>query len=136
MSAEAGQTVSSFALSNFMSDVVLPLHLLSLAYVAWNVFHADHLGFKWMTGKVDRLEQKKVDKYHKATWVGLGLMIATGFTLFCNSFVIGKLKDIAVTKTFASLSTKEKIPLFISGAVSTVSWLMAALAALYLVPEY
>ena len=56
-------------------------------------------------------------------------------TLLANSFVIGKLKDTSTTRPCASLSTREKIPLFISGAVSTVSWLMATAAAFFLFPD-
>ncbi len=142
-----------------VSTIVLPLHLLSLAYVAWNVVHADHLGFKWIRGKEQVLNVATVQKYHKGSWIGLGLMIVTGVILFlpmreflltrpqfyvkmafvvtlvCNGLVIGKLQHVATTKTFTSLTFTEKLPLFISGAVSTLAWIGATLGGLFLIPD-
>lgn len=142
-----------------MSEIFLPLHLLALAFVAWNVVLADHMGFNWMRGKDQVLDEKRVRKYHIRTWIGLLLMIVTGFTmfwpmreflltrpqfyvkmgfvlaLFLNSFAIGRLSKISTEKTFASLSTKEKIPLMISGGISTISWLGAVLGGFFLIPD-
>ncbi len=139
---------------------ILPLHLLSLAYVAWNIFHADHMGFSWVRGKVHTLDEKRVRKYHRGTWVGLVLMITTGvllfipmreyllgrpqffmkmafvFTLICNGLVIGTLQKTATSRPYASLTSKEKAPLFISGAISTICWIGAAVTALFLVEEF
>lgn len=141
------------------SDIFLALHLISLLYVAWNVFHADHMGFDWMRGKIDKLNESEVKKYHYGSFIGLGLMIFTGFLLFwpmreflltrpqfyvkmgfvtallINGVVIGYLSKISTTKTFASLTLGEKIPLFISGAISTLSWVGAGLGGLFLIPE-
>jgi hypothetical protein len=142
-----------------MEQLFLPLHLLSLLYVAWNIFHADHMGFTWMRGKVKVLDEAKVHTYHIRSWIGLVLMIVTGFLLFwpmreflltrpqfyakmafvvtlvCNGFLIGNLQKKATTRTFASLSAEEKIPLFLSGAVSTLSWCGAAVMAFFLLPD-
>lgn len=142
-----------------MENIFLPLHLISLSYVAWNIIHADHMGFNWIRGTVQILNENKVTKYHKGLWAGLALMITTGLFLFWplrefllarplfyvkmafvitligNGLVIGILQKTATSKTFASLSLKEKLPLFISGAVSTLSWIGAALAGLFLIPE-
>ncbi len=142
-----------------MSDIFLPLHLISLAFVVFYIFQADHMGFNWIRGKVSTLDQSTVEKYHKRTWFGLMLMILTGFVLFwpmreylltrpqflikiafvaalfLNSFVIGALSKTSTTKTYASLSFKEKLPLIISGAVSTISWLGAIIMAFFLEQE-
>jgi small-conductance mechanosensitive channel len=56
-------------------------------------------------------------------------------TLFINSFVIGKLQVIATKRTFASLTPQEKVPLFLSGAVSTTCWILTIVAAFFLIPE-
>ena len=117
------------------------------------------MGFNWMRGKVQTLDAVEVKKYHRGSWIGLSLMVTTGLFLFyplrefllarpqfylkmafvitlvCNGFVIGKLQHIATEKPFASLSTKQKLPLFISGAVSTLSWLGAIACAFFLLPE-
>ncbi|MFA5131873.1 MAG: hypothetical protein WC444_00940 [Candidatus Paceibacterota bacterium] len=142
-----------------MEEIFLPLHFIALAFVAWNVFHADHMGFNWIQGKVEKLDARTVEKYHKRTWIGLLLMIGTGValfwperefllarpqfyikmafvaTLFLNSFAIGNLKEKSTTRAYASLSVRERIPLFLSGALSTISWLGAAVMALFLIPD-
>jgi hypothetical protein len=117
------------------------------------------MGISWIRGRVETLDAKKVKKYHRGSWIGLSLMIITGALLFyplreflltrpqfyikmafvvtlvCNGFVIGKLQHIAIEKSFSSLSSFQKIPLYISGAVSTVCWLGAIVCALFLLPE-
>lgn len=142
-----------------INTIVLPLHLASLTYVAWNVVHADHLGFNWIRGKEQILDTLSVKKYHRGSWIGLGLMIVTGVILFfpmreflltrpqfyvkmafvitlvCNGLVIGKLQHVATSRTFASLTFSEKLPLFISGAVSTLAWVGATLGGFFLIPD-
>lgn len=141
------------------ADFYLGLHLLVLAFVAWTVFQADHMGFDWIRGKANTLDEKKVATLHRNTWLGIGGMIATGFLLFwpmrefllarpqfiikmafvlaliINGMVIGRLQAVALAKSYKELSFKEKLPLIISGGVSTVSWLGAALMALFLIPD-
>lgn len=142
-----------------MEDIFLPLHLLTLAFVAWNVFRADHLGLSWMRGKVMVLDVAKVGKYHKNIWIGLGLMVFTGLFLFwplseylltrpqfymkmwfvgvlvINGLAIGRLNKIAQVKAFSALTSKEKLPLLMSGIISTLGWLGAALGGLFLIPD-
>mgnify|MGYP001582748426 CR=1 FL=1 len=52
--------------------------------------------------------------------------------LIVNAVVVGFLLNIATERSFASLSRRERIPLFISGGVSTISWIGAVLSALSL----
>jgi hypothetical protein len=142
-----------------MEKILLPLHFIVLGFTAWNVVLADHMGFSWIRGKVKTLDAREVKKYHYRVWTGLVLMIVTGFFLFwplreflltrtqfyvkmafvaalvINSFVIGFLQETSITKTYASLTFKEKLPLFISGAVSTVCWILTAAAGFYLIPD-
>lgn len=139
-----------------MSDIILPIHLISLAFVFWNVVNADHMGFNWVRGKTPTLDKNTVKKYHYGSWIGLLLMITTGLILFwpmrdyllarqqflikmvfvvaliVNGLVIGNLQERAITNKFEDLSFKEKLPLFISGAVSTISWLGAFTMAFFL----
>ena len=139
-----------------MGNIIFDLHMASLVFVAWNVFHADHMGFTWITGKVDLLPEKKVRKYHIQTWISLILMTITGLllfwpakeylltrpqfyvkmgfvvALFINSFIIGALSKVATTKIYSSLTIKEKLPLFISGAVSTIGWFGAVAGGFFL----
>jgi hypothetical protein len=91
--------------------------------------------------------------FHKATWIGLSIIITAGFFMFIgqsgyllslpafklkmffvlcliiNAFVIGAHMMIATTRTFSSLTLKEKMPLFIAGGVSSISWIGAFIAA-------
>lgn len=55
-------------------------------------------------------------------------------TLIVNGFVIGHLQDVATKKWFKELTLKEKLPLFISGGVSTLAWLGAAIGGFYILP--
>lgn len=140
-------------------DIILGLHLTTLGLVALTLFQADRHALNWVRGKEPVLSGKDLRKVHKRTWLGLSLMIATGLLLFwprrefllahppfyikmgfvialvINGLVIGRLQKVAAEKTFASLSAKEKMPLFISGAVSTLSWAGAALVAFFLIPD-
>lgn len=143
-----------------ISDYYLPLHLLTLTFVAWNIIRADHVAFTWVRGKIDTLNKDTVRFYHRNVWIGLIGMILTGllmfwpmreyllsrpqfylkmafvFTLLVNGFVIGRLQEVATKKRFKELTTKEKLPLFISGAVSSIAWIGAGVAALFLVEEF
>lgn len=141
-----------------MEIIYVPIHIISLIYTMFNVAKADHMGFKWISGRVSVLDEKKVSKYHKGAWIGLILMIVTGSLIFSvvkanilypqfyikmgfvgalivNGFVIGKLLKTSTKKSFASLSMQERIPFVLSGAVSTISWLGAATMALFILAE-
>lgn len=139
-----------------LSDIVFPFHIASLLFVGWNVLLADHLGFTWITGKAAMLEASTVRKYHVRVSIGLGLMITTGLLLFwpareyllsrtqfyvkmgfvvaliLNSFVINKYSLIPTTRSYASLSFSEKLPMLISGGVSTLCWFGAILGGFFL----
>jgi hypothetical protein len=140
-------------------DYILPFHLLTLAFVVWTIVQADHLGMRWIFGKDSVLNEKTVRKHHRNTWLGLSGMILTGFlmfwpmrefllhrpqfwlkmffvgTLVVNGFVIGRLQNIATHKPYASLTLKEKLPIFISGAASSVAWIGAGITAFFLLPD-
>ena len=141
-----------------MEFIFFPIHMLALAYSAWNIFNADRMGFSWIKGKVNTLDAKEVAKYHKATWIGLLLLIGSGVglfwpkrdyllnnpafyikmgfiaALFINSFFIDSLQKVATSKSCPSLNSKEKFPLYLSGAVSTISWIGAGITAFFLLP--
>ena len=143
-----------------INDIILPLHLFILALTAWNIVLADHMAFSWIRGKVNMLRKEETMKYHKRMWIGLIGMIITGVMMFwpmreflltrpqfyvkmlfvlglvANGFVIGKLQHVATKQWYKELTLKEKVPLFISGAVSTLCWLGAAVGGFYLIPDY
>ncbi len=143
-----------------MENIILPIHLLILGFVAITVLRADHMGFNWMRGSIQTLDEKEVKKYHYRIWFGLGLMILSGLflfwplreflftrpqfyvkmvfvaTLIINGCIIGYLQKRISGKTFTSLSIKAKMPFLISGGISTLCWVLAGIAGWYLVPEY
>lgn len=51
------------------------------------------------------------------------------FALIINSFFIGSLMKTAFNHSFKSLALSEKLPLFISGSISGISWLGAIISA-------
>lgn len=142
------------------SDIILPLHIGVLLYALWNIFHADHLGFTWMTGNIDVLEEEDIRKYHRRVWIGLVGMMVTGFIMFwpmreyllgrwqfllkisfvlalvANGFAIGSIQKVATKKWYKELTMREKLPILLSGAVSTVGWVGAAIMAFFIVEDF
>jgi hypothetical protein len=143
-----------------LGSIVLPLHILVLLFALWNIYKADHLGLAWMLGKKEILDERTVVRYHHRIWLALFGMIATGFLLFypmreflltrpqffakmgfvgallLNSIAITFLQKKATRNAFVELSFSQKVPLFISSAVSVIGWLGAIIMAFFLVPEY
>jgi hypothetical protein len=52
--------------------------------------------------------------------------------LIINSFFVGRFAKLASERPYASLARHERLPLLISGAVSTLSWLGAIACGLLL----
>lgn len=140
-----------------MEFIFLSLHLLSLAFTVVGIALSDKQAFAWLGGKAQTLDPALLKKYHRWVGLGLALMIATGLMLFypqrekllnnnpfflakmlavallvINVFVIGRFMKVATLKPYASLSAKEKIPLFLSGAISVGCWFSAATLAFFI----
>ncbi len=139
-----------------ISDFIVPLHIAALIFSVIGIFLADHQAFNWFSGKTPTLDKKILLKYHHTVLLGLSLMIITGATLFwpmreyllqnfvfgvkmffvavliVNSFFIGRLMNVAVEKPYSMLSRRERLPLMLSGIVSTIGWLGAFISANFL----
>jgi len=135
---------------------MLTLHITFVCLSVIVILLADKEGFAWITGKKETLDGKRLRLYHNLTWTGLLLIITTGFFLFLplasflltqplfivkmlfvailvvNAFLIGRLMHTATLRPFRMLSRPEKIELFMSGVIYTVSWTGAILVAFYL----
>lgn len=135
---------------------IIYVHLGTLVCLIPLILFADHQAFEWILGHKQTLNGKLMKTVHNLTGFGLLMMILSGvamsmsifpfllktpaflikmafvLALIINSFFIGKLMHIAIERPFKSLSTKEKIPLFISGGVSTAGWVGAFVAALFM----
>lgn len=132
------------------------LHIIAILVTGLAVLYSDEQGIMWMLGKKDLLETKRVEILHVIVSVGLSLVILTGglmtlrgleyyiqnpiflikmgfvFVLIVNGLFIGKLASLATTRTFASLTSRERLPLLVSGAASVMGWAGALLAGLLL----
>ena len=140
-----------------MEDLFFFLHIAGVVVSFISILYADHAGFNWFRGKADRVEESKIRKAHRFVWTGLILTIVSGIIVFwdkrgyllhdspafwgkmafvlaltINGFFIGRFLGVSTQKAFKDLTTKEKIPLFISGAVSSISWAGAFILAFFL----
>ena len=137
-------------------EIIVPVHVTALIFSVVGIFLADHQAFNWVLGKTPILDKKILLKYHHWVLLGLSLMIVTGATLFwpireyllhnfafgikmffvailvVNSFFIGKLMNVASEKPYSTLSGRERFPLILSGALSTIGWLGAFISANFL----
>lgn len=132
------------------------LHIIAIICTGLTVLYTDEKALGWVLGKTQTLSRSFVDRTHVIVSVGLATIIATGGLLFLprmhyllnssvflvkmcfvgalivNGFFIDRLAVTATERPFASLSAKEKLPLLISGTVSVVGWIGAALCGLLL----
>jgi len=132
------------------------VHIISLIFSGCVIVSADHDALLWLRGKKETLNPSRVELFHILTWIGLTALIITGFFLFYparnflikspifilkmifvailvgNGFVIGSLSHVAKTRSFSSLQKGERVALFISGALSTVSWIGATITAFFI----
>jgi len=132
------------------------LHILSIFVTGLAVLYSDEQGLLWILGKKETLDPGRIEKLHVVVSVGLALIILTGGllalpslsyylhntiflvkmgfvgALIVNGFFIGSVATLSTTHTFASLTHRQRISLFVSGAVSVCSWGAALLAGFLL----
>ncbi len=138
-----------------MEDIFFFLHILGVALSFAFIVYGEKDAFKWFRGTILVLDIKKVTKAHRLVWLGLGITIVSGLLTFwdkrfyllespaflakmsfvailtINGFFIGHLMNIACQKPFSSLTFRQKLPLFISGATSAISWTAALALAFF-----
>ena len=137
-------------------EIIDFIHIITLLITAFFIVKSDHYGYQWFRGQIAVLDARKITHLHTAVTVGLTGMFVTGFILFLpardyyvmqsgffikmsfilalvvNSFFIHHLMHIALTKPFSQTTTRERVFLFVSGGVSTVSWFGATFTAFFL----
>ena len=135
---------------------IVTLHLTILAVTALVILYADHVAFSYFRGTRPVLDARLVWRLHTAVWVGLIGMIGTGVwmaypglsvllayppflikmgfvgVLVLNSLFITSLIGVATTTPYAQLTLRQKAPLILSGALSTIGWLGAATMGFYI----
>lgn len=130
---------------------LLPFHLISLGFVLFFVIVSDIHAHLWMRGK--KIEFERMKTLHILVWFGIASMIITGgsmymqykeylltdtafivkmffvATLIINGIVISKFLHY-VKRPYSDLTKKEKIPLIVSGMVSSAAWVGAIVSGL------
>jgi len=128
---------------------IVTLHFSAVIFSLAVLVIADVQAFLWLIGKKEVLNARLIKALHILMWIGLLVTATLGAslaypilsyllvhppfllkmmfvgTLITNAFLIGAHYTIATERSFASLSSKERIPLFVSGALSTLGWVGA-----------
>lgn len=139
-----------------MHDFVFYLHIAFLCVAGVGILIADHAAFEWLTHKRDVVGKRELYVSHWAVSAGLAGLVLSGLYLFwplrgylltqplfwlkmalvavliVNSFFIEYLMHTATHTAWRHLSMRERLPYIVSGGISTLSWLGALVAALFL----
>jgi hypothetical protein len=134
--------------------MLVTIHLTIAILTGLIVLYSDEQAFMWVLGKKTMLERGRISFLHRAVTTGLTLLIITGgllyadaapaylsvtlfttklvviFALIVNTYAIHRFSEVALMRSFASLSHRERIPLFITGAVSFAGWATAIICGL------
>ncbi len=132
------------------------IHIIIVIGTGLIVLYSDEQALLWVLGKKSMLHPARITFLHRAVSVGLALLFITGGLLYLravpfylsdttfivkmtaitalilNTYFIERFSHIAMSRTFSSLSTPERLPLFISGGVSVAGWVTAILCGLLL----
>lgn len=131
------------------------IHLVAMSAALVLIVCADIQATAWMRGIKQTLNKKTMHWLHGLTWGTLVLLVVSGAwllssrtyllaeplfilkllfvgALITNAVLIGRLMPITFERPYTSLNLSEKLPLFVSGLVSTVSWLAILALAYYL----
>lgn len=130
------------------------IHLVIASLTGLTVLYADEQALLWATGRRERFNADTARFLHRVITGGLVLLLITGglmyiqspraylslatfdikmaavLALILNTYAISRFSEVGVARSFASLSTRERLPLYISGAVSFLGWATAFLCGL------
>ncbi|MDQ5928024.1 MAG: hypothetical protein QG633_462 [Patescibacteria group bacterium] len=134
---------------------ILTFHLGTLILTGLVVLYADHMGFRYFTGRSQTLDPKKVRWAHRLVFIGLFILIITGVmltlpswavwfenpffyaklafvaTLLVNGIFIDRLMQKATIMPYALLSAPERRLLMVSGALSATGWVASVLIGFF-----
>lgn len=129
---------------------LIAIHLATLSLTAIAILYADHMGYQYFTGKRLHLNHERTVILHRIVWVGLIGMIVSGYliaapqwdylrsepvffvklglvlVLVMNALVIGKMAHLTSDRAFAELPADVRRAFMISGALSAIGWIGAA----------
>jgi len=125
------------------------IHLIIVIGTGLLVLFADEQAAAWVLGREQTIPAGRIRFLHHSVATGLALLLLTGGYLYwravpayltltpfivkmvavgaliLNTWAIDSFGSIATTRTFASLTHKERLPLMISGAISFIGWVTA-----------
>jgi hypothetical protein len=131
--------------------MLVTIHLTLIIVTGLAVLYSDEQAFLWLLGKKETLSRGLVQTLHTCVSWGLGSILISGgllyfrapvayltnltflvklgaiLALIFNTYVIEKFSEVAITRPYRSLSPRERLPLFLSGAVSVGGWSIALL---------
>jgi hypothetical protein len=134
---------------------IVTLHLIALIVTAPMILYADHMGFRYFTGRASVLPERSVAWTHRLVFIGLFLLIVTGvmltvpsweawfakpafyvklgfvLTLLINGLFIQKLMTTAAHTPYALLPLSDKRTLITSGALSGIGWIASILIGFF-----
>lgn len=136
-----------------MEKIFLLLHGISLLFILFTLALAYREGYEWWKGRKETLDARRVTRLHHRAWLGIVLMLATGFGTFwshhaefmakwqfhakmgtivvviINCLVITKLMSTASKQSFKNLSSSQRLPIIISATIATIGWATILLMA-------
>ncbi|MDB5190028.1 MAG: hypothetical protein JWN49_354 [Parcubacteria group bacterium] len=136
--------------------MLVTIHLTIVILVGLLVLYSDEQALMWVLGKKSILNRTHITLLHRSVSIGLASLLITGGLLYIqavpaylsnqtfivkmvaiaalilNTYFIEKFSHVATSRSFSSLASSEKLPLFISGAVSFLGWVVAITCGLIL----
>lgn len=133
-----------------------PFHGLMVVGTALIIIYTDHQGYLYFRGKKATLSASFITWSHRLVWAGLAIIITTGAALMIpaweyystlgifyvkmgfvallilNGLAIGTLSKKASTTPFAELTQKEQRLLMLSGGLSFIGWVSAAVIGYFI----
>lgn len=129
--------------------MLVTIHLTIVILTGLVVLYSDEQALMWVLGKKPILSPVRITFLHRTVSIGLALLLITGGLLYIqavpaylsdstfiikmiaiaalifNTYFIEKFSHVATSRTFASLETSQRLPLFVSGAISAIGWVVA-----------
>jgi hypothetical protein len=139
-----------------MEKFFLVLHAISLFFLLITLGLAYKEGYEWWRGIQEKLNEKRITSLHHRAWLGLVLMLSTGFLAFwghhteylanwqfhakmgfitlviVNCFAITFLMKNASLHSFKTLSTSKKVTIIATAVIATIGWAGVLFMALFI----
>jgi hypothetical protein len=139
-----------------MEKFFLVLHAISLFFLLITLWLSYKEGYEWWKGIQEKLNERRIMRLHHRAWLGVVLMLSTGFAAFwghhteflakwqfhakmgfitlviINCFIITFLMKRASLHSFKSLPTAKKVPIILTAVIATLGWAGILVMALFI----